>query len=112
MPKNSQAADFMYTPPWGRCRFCKESVPQSEMVKYGVRHHAHPACLYRNRGIEAINALHTWQLRHLPILVMMEAGVTLDQVREWQARIETEDAERTAHDATSTSDEDDLGEDA
>ncbi len=76
-----------YVPEWGRCRFCKESALQSAMVKYGVRHHAHAVCLYQHRGIEAIDKLHTWQLRHLPIVGMMEAGVTLEQVRVWQARI-------------------------
>ncbi len=75
------------------CRFCKQSAPQSEMMKYGVRHHAHAVCLYHRQGIEAINALHTWQLRHLPVVAMMGAGVTLEQVRVWQARIAAEDAE-------------------
>lgn len=63
------------------------------MVKYGVRHHAHAVCLYQSRGIEAIDALHTWQLRRLPIVAMMGAGVTLEQVRVWQARISSEDNE-------------------
>jgi hypothetical protein len=63
------------------------------MVKYGVRHHAHAVCLYQHRGIEAIDDLHTWQLRHLPIVAMMGAGVTLEQVRGWQNRIAAEDAE-------------------
>jgi len=90
--RNSSASTYL--PTWGQCRFCKETVPQSEMVKYGVRHHAHAVCLYRHRGIDAINALHTWQLRHLPIVAMMGAGITLEQVRAWQARIEADDAAR------------------
>jgi hypothetical protein len=74
------------------------------MVKYAVRHHAHAVCLYRRMGIEAVDALHAWQLRHIPILAMMEAGVTLDQVRAWQARIEAEDAELAARDASGRGD--------
>jgi hypothetical protein len=81
------------------------------MVKYGVRHHAHAVCLYKHRGIEAIDALHTWQLRHLPIVAMMGAGVTLAQARVWQGRIASEDAELTAHESTRTSAEDGAGED-
>lgn len=100
-----------YSPAWGRCRFCGQSAPQSEMVKYGVRHHAHAVCLYQRRGIGAIDALHTWQLRHLPIVAMMGAGVTLDQVRTWQARIATDDAELAARYSTRASDEGGAGED-
>jgi len=81
------------------------------MVKYGVRHHAHAVCLYQRRGIEAIDALHTWQLRHLPIVAMMGAGVTLDQVRAWQVRIVAEDAELAERYSTKASDEDGASED-
>lgn len=66
------------------------------MVKYGVRHHAHAVCLYQHRGIGAIDELHTWQLRHLPIVAMVAVGVTLEQVRAWQARIAAEDAKLAA----------------
>ena len=63
----------------------------AEMVKYGTRHWAHPVCLYKNKGIGAINELQPWQLRHLPILSMMEAGVSLEEVREWTKRIKLDD---------------------
>jgi hypothetical protein len=111
MPRSSRTTVTAYSPAWGRCRFCKHSAPQSEMVKYGVRHHAHAVCLYQRRGIEAIDELHTWELRHLPIVALMEAGVTLAQVHAWQARIASEDAERAAHESTRTSDGDGAGED-
>lgn len=94
MARNSRSSASTYTPAWGRCRFCKETAPQSELTKYGVRHHAHAVCLYQRRGIEALDAMHTWQLRHLPIVALMGAGVTLEHVRVWQARIAVEDAER------------------
>jgi hypothetical protein len=111
MPRNSRSSAPSYTPEWGRCRFCKESAPQSEMVKYGVRHHAHAVCLYQHRGISAIDALHTWQLRHLPIVAMMGAGATLEQVRAWQARIAGENAELAERYSTKASDEDGASED-
>jgi hypothetical protein len=68
-------------------------------------------CLYRHRGIGAIDELHTWQLRHLPIVAMMGAGVTLEQVRAWQVRIAGEDAEFAACYSTKASDEDGASED-
>ena len=97
MPRNDRAPT--YVPAWGQCRFCKETAPQSELVKYGVRHHAHAVCLYQRQGIGALDELHTWQLRHLPIVALMGAGVTLAQVRTWQARIAAEDAELAAREA-------------
>jgi hypothetical protein len=105
MPRNSHTA-APYSPAWGVCRFCGQSEPQSKMTKYGTRHYAHAVCLYQHRGIEAINALHTWQLRHLPIVAMMGAGVTLDQVRMWQVRIAAEDAELAERYSTKVNDED------
>jgi hypothetical protein len=100
-----------HVPEWGRCRFCTQSAPQSEMVKYGVRHHARAVCLYQRRGIGAIDELYTWQLRHLPIVAMMGAGVTLEQVRVWLARIAAEDAELDECYSTRASDEDGASED-
>jgi hypothetical protein len=57
------------------------------MVKYGTRHYAHPVCLYKRKGIEAIDALQIWQIRHLPVVLMMEAGVPIEKVHEWSRRI-------------------------
>lgn len=94
MPRDNRTPTATYSPAWGQCRFCKETTLQSNMVKYGMRHHAHAVCLYQHRDIEAIDALHTWQLRHLPIVALMGVGVTLEQVRAWQARIASEDAAR------------------
>ena len=76
----------------GTCRFCKKGALDSDMVKYSTRHYAHPACLYKAKGIDAINALQTWQIRHISVLPMMEAGVPVDQVREWLRRIMEDDA--------------------
>ncbi len=100
-----------HVPAWGTCRFCGQSEPQSRMVKYGTRHYAHAVCLYQHRGIEALDALHIWQLRHLPIVALMGAGVTLEQVRAWQARIAAEDAELAARYSTKALDEDGASED-
>lgn len=62
------------------------------MIKYAARHWAHPVCLYKARGLDAINNLHTWQIRRLPVLLMVEAGVPLDQVRGWMRLIKQDDA--------------------
>jgi hypothetical protein len=70
----------------GICRFCHVTALHSEMCKYSDRHWAHPVCLYNRKGIEAIDGLRTWQIRHLPVLAMMEAGVTVAKVKEWSAR--------------------------
>lgn len=94
MPRGSRDSAFPYGfPAYGSCRFCKAScVLHSEMVKYGERHWAHPVCLYKRKGIEAINELQTWQIRHLPVLLMMEAGVSVEQVHEWSRRIKDDEA--------------------
>jgi len=84
---------------YGRCRFCKTNATHAELVHYAVRHYAHPVCLYKNRGLEAINSLHTWQIRHLPVISMMEAGVPLTQIRVWSKRIEDEDNQRESTEA-------------
>jgi len=68
------------------------------MVRYGVRHWAHGPCLFKARDIDGINAPHTWQLGRLSVVAMLEAGVTLEQVWEWGARI---DAERQRDQASS-----------
>lgn len=78
------------------CRFCDKSEFDSNMVKYGTRHYAHPACLYKAKGIAAIDALQTWQIRQIAVLPMMEAGVPVEKIREWNSRIESDDADRKA----------------
>lgn len=102
MPRGRRRSAPAYVPSWGRCRFCKESAPHSEMLRYSVRHWAHAVCLYRHKGIEFLNELYTWQLRHLPIVALMGAGVTLEQLRAWEARIDAEDAELAARGMTSS----------
>ena len=74
------------------CRFCDlPDDPQVRMIKYSVRHYAHPVCFYKRCGIEAVDALETWQIRYLPVLLMMEGGVSLEKIHEWSARIKAED---------------------
>lgn len=76
------------------CRFCRKGDLDGAMVKYGIRHYAHPACLYKAKGIAAIDVLQTWQIRHIAVLPMMEAGVPVEKIHEWNARIEADDAKR------------------
>lgn len=86
---------------YGHCRFCQASAPHGEMVHYAVRHWAHPVCLYKSKGLEALNALHTWQIRRLPVLPLMKAGVPVEQIHAWGARIEEEDRQRENETKTS-----------
>lgn len=71
------------------CRFCKKcaierarlKLPRTEIVKYGVRHNAHLACLAeRGRLEETLRLLSEYQLDNLPALELQELGV-LDLAR-------------------------------
>lgn len=72
---------------WTACRFCKAHGVASDMVKYGTRHYAHAVCLYKARGIAAIDALPDVIIRRLPVGLLRAAGVTDAQVKVWLQRI-------------------------
>ena len=48
------------------CRFCKDYNAADSMIKYGVRHWAHPNCGLEHFGAEFFNKLHSWQIRTMP----------------------------------------------
>lgn len=50
------------------CRFCKGW--NGEMVKYGVRHHAHHAC-YLDAG-KTLEELYAWQISQFPFRVLAD----------------------------------------
>lgn len=62
---------------YGTCRFCGKLA--QGMVKYGVRHYAHPAC-FLDSG-HTLAELHGWQVGQLPVRVLKERGL-LDQAAQ------------------------------
>lgn len=38
----------MYEPQFNSCRFCRERSHEDDLVRYGIRHYAHPKCLASN----------------------------------------------------------------
>lgn len=61
------------------CRFCgkadREDEYGLELIKYGVRHHAHPDCLLSVKGTQAFEILYQWQLEQFPALAAHRAGL-------------------------------------
>lgn len=56
------------------CRFCgRHTFERGRMVKYGVRHYAHPAC-YLDAGKQLAD-LHAWQVEAFPYRVLLERGL-------------------------------------
>jgi hypothetical protein len=54
-----------------KCRFCENY--NGELVKYGIRHHAHHAC-YLDAG-KRIEDLHDWQIVNFPYKLLKERGL-------------------------------------
>ncbi len=67
--------------PQNCCRFCDRHDHDDALVKYAVRHYAHGPCLATHRGVEAIAALHAWQIARLPVLLMQKVGVSFEKPR-------------------------------
>lgn len=63
----------------GTCRFCGKDDGEDEhgldLVRYGVRHHAHPDCLLKAKGVGAWQLLHDWQLEQFPFFAAKHAGL-------------------------------------
>lgn len=70
---------------WNVCRFCGKHDHDDALVKYGVRHYAHGPCLATHRGVEAIAALHAWQIAQLPVMLMGRAGVSFSMLEEFHS---------------------------
>lgn len=49
------------------CTLCREQ--DTDLIKYGVRHYAHAACLLKAKGAAAFDLLADHQLRAFPALV-------------------------------------------
>lgn len=48
---------------WSTCRFCKLAEDSSNLLKYGVRHYAHPNCLIAHRGPAIFQTLPLYPLQ-------------------------------------------------
>ena len=61
------------------CRFCRKYDREDEyglaLIRYGVRHNAHPDCLLNAKGAAAFERLHVWQLQQFPALAAQRAGL-------------------------------------
>ena len=68
-PRRPTGRDRMST--WGHCRFCKKVEFNGErLVRYAVRHSAHPAC-YLDAG-KKLADLHPWQVGRFPYFLLKE----------------------------------------
>lgn len=63
---------------WSTCRFCKKTAHSARMVKYGVRHYAHPECYLDHHDI---SSLEPWQVGNIPWRLLQERGLA-DQAAE------------------------------
>ena len=59
------------------CRLCGKSewTHNSTMIKYGVRHYAHPDCALRKWGAAFFDRILPWQARNFPYLIAVDFGV-------------------------------------
>lgn len=62
-----------YYEPAHTCRFCGEWKDQDQMVKYGVRHHAHYKC-YLEAG-KRFQGLADWQICEFPFRLLQAHGL-------------------------------------
>lgn len=49
------------------CAFCRTADLTAKLVKYSVRHYAHPMCFYEKKGLDAVKALSSYQLSKFPV---------------------------------------------
>jgi hypothetical protein len=67
------------------CRFCGKDDREDEhglkLIKYGVRHYAHPDCALKAKGAGFWTLLHDWQLESFPALAAARAGL-FESLRE------------------------------
>ncbi len=60
---------------WNTCRVCKQQCATMDLVKYGVRHYAHPDCAMQKWGAAFFDRLTPWQAAHkFPYFAAQKAG--------------------------------------
>lgn len=73
------------------CRFCEKYDHEDKyglaLIRYGVRHYAHPDCLLNAKGARAFEKLDDSQIKQFPALAAHRAGV-LDVLREELRKVE------------------------
>jgi hypothetical protein len=57
------------------CRVCKQPERDAALIKYGVRHYAHPRCALAKWGARFFLRLTPWQCTRFPYFVAREFGV-------------------------------------
>ena len=70
-----------------QCRVCKEyGTSRQNLIKYSVRHYAHPKCALAKWGAAFFGRLTPWQAANqFPIMVAREFGV----IKELEQRAST-----------------------
>jgi len=59
-----------------QCRICKKyETGRRALIKYSVRHYAHPKCALDKWGAEFFQRLTPWQCRAFPLMVAKRAGL-------------------------------------
>jgi hypothetical protein len=76
---------------WRTCRICHDQSHNSELVKYNVRHYAHPACALRKWGAAFFQMITPWQATQFPYFIAKRAGVAAEleaRCNEYRATID------------------------
>lgn len=78
-------------PQFRSCRICHRTAPETDLLKYSVRHYAHPNCLFSRYGCSTFGMIPLHALRNLNRVTVKRWGLT----KEWAGAIEiAEKAER------------------
>ncbi len=70
---------------YATCRVCKDRVSADELIKYGVRHYAHPECGLKRDGPAFFDCLKEWQLRNFPYMAAVRCGLSQELKRRVEA---------------------------
>lgn len=70
------------------CRCCGVMQLSETMIKYSVRHYAHPKCALRKWGASFFDRLSPWQLERFPALVASKFGLLDELGRRIQSNAE------------------------
>ncbi len=74
------------------CKHCGAEDLRVRLVHYATRCYSHPACLYLHGGEAAIAKLHAHQIRHLPVLPLVKAGLPVEHLSRLLLQAEEREA--------------------